>query len=113
MGEAIHYCLGNWKAFCEYANDGDLAIDNNAAENALRPIVLGRKNWLFAGSDNGGRTGAVLASLVASCKRHNVDPVTYLKDVLTRIAETPVSQLDQFLPDQWKAAQAANPAASA
>ena len=113
MGEAINYCLGNWKAFCEYVNDGDLAIDNNAAENALRPIVLGRKNWLFAGSDNGGRTGAVLASLVATCKRHGVDPVTYLKDMLTRIAETPVSQLDQFLPDRWKAARTASPAVQA
>ncbi len=108
MGEAIQYCLGNWKALCEYVNDGDLAIDNNAAENALRPIVLGRKNWLFAGSDNGGRTGAVLASLVATCKRHNVDPVAYLKDVLTRIGETPVGQLDQFLPHRWKAARAEN-----
>ena len=113
MGEAINYCLGNWKAFCEYVNDGDLAIDNNAAENALRPIVLGRKNWLFAGSDNGGRTGAVLASLVASCKRHGVDPVTYLKDVFTRIAETPVSKLDQFLPDQWKANRIAKQATTA
>ena len=113
MAEAINYCLGNWKAFCEYVNDGDLAIDNNAAENALRPIVLGRKNWLFAGSDNGGRTGAVLASLVASCKRHDVDPITYLKVVLTRIAETPVSQLQQFLPDQWKAAHPAKQAATA
>lgn len=106
MGEAMGYCLGNWPALLEYVNDGILAIDNNAAENALRPIVLGRKNWLFAGSDNGGRTGAVLASLVASCKRHGVDPFAYLKDVLTRIAATPVSQLDQFLPDRWKAAHA-------
>ncbi len=57
MGETIQDCLGNWKAFREYVNNGDLAIDNNAAENALRPIVLGRKNWLFAGSDNGGPTG--------------------------------------------------------
>jgi transposase len=107
MGEAIGYCLNHWTALTEYVNDGDLAIDNNAAENAIRPIVLGRKNWLFAGSDNGGRTGAVLASLVASCKRHGVDPFVYLKDVLTRIAATPVSQLDQFLPDRWKAAHAA------
>jgi len=106
MGEAIGYCLNHWTALTAYVNDGDLAIDNNAAENALRPVVLGRKNWLFAGSDNGGRTGAVLASLVASCKRHGVDPFAYLRDVLTRIAATPVSRLDQFLPDRWKTAQA-------
>lgn len=109
MGEAIQYCRGNWKAFREYVNDGDLAIDNNAAENALRPIVLGRKNWLFAGSDNGGPTGAVLASLVATCTRHDIDPVVYLKDVLTRIADTPVSRLDQFLPDRWKTTRATGP----
>ena len=107
MAEAIGYCLNRWAAMERYVLDGRLAIDNNAAENALRPIVVGRKNWLFAGSDNGGRTGAVLASLVASCKRHGVDPYAYLKDMLTRIASTPVSQLDQFLPDQWKAAHAA------
>jgi transposase len=110
IGTAINYCLGNWEALIRYTEDGDLAIDNNAAENAIRPIVLGRKNWLFAGSDNGGRTGAILASLVASCKRHGVDPFAYLKDVLTRIAETPLSQLDQFLPDRWKAARTSPPA---
>ena len=77
---------------------------NNAAENAIRPLVVGRKNWLFAGSDNGGRTAAVLASLVASAKQHGLDPFVYLRDVLTRIAATPVSQLDQFLPDRWQAA---------
>jgi transposase len=107
MSKAISYCLSNWDALLRYTQDGDLAIDNNAAENALRPIVLGRKNWLFAGSDNGGRTGAILASLVASCKRHGVDPYAYLKDLLTRIAATPISQLDQFLPDRWKAARLA------
>jgi hypothetical protein len=102
MGEAIRYCLGNWRALTRYTEDGDLAIDNNAAENALRPIVLGRNNWLFAGSDNGGRTGAILASLVATCRRHDVDPLAYLRDMLTRIAATPINQLEQFLPDQWK-----------
>jgi len=65
------------------------------------------------GNDHGGRAGAFPASLVASCKRHGVDPVTYLRDVLTRIAETPVSQLDQFPPDRWKAARVANPPAPA
>lgn len=103
IGQAIDYALSNWAALSRYTEDGDLAPDNNAAENALRPIVLGRKNWLFAGSDNGGRTGAILASLVASCKRHGLDPFSYLRDLLTRIAATPISQLDQFLPDRWKA----------
>jgi len=105
IGEAIGYCLGNWAALNRYVEDGDLKPDNNAAENAIRPLVVGRKNWLFAGSDNGGRTAAVLASLVASCKQHGLDPFVYLRDVLTRIAATPVSQLVQFLPDRWKAAR--------
>lgn len=104
IGEALGYCLGNWAALVRYVEDGDLKPDNNAAENAIRPLVVGRKNWLFAGSDNGGRTAAVLASLVASAKQHGLDPFVYLRDVLTRIAATPVSQLDQFLPDRWKAA---------
>lgn len=104
LGEAIGYCLGNWAALIRYVEDGDLKPDNNAAENAIRPLVVGRKNWLHAGSDNGGRTAAVLASLVASAKQHGLDPFVYLRDVLTRIAATPVSQLDQFLPDRWQAA---------
>lgn len=107
MGQAIGYCLSNWTALTRYTDSGILNIDNNIAENAIRPIVLGRKNWLFAGSDNGGRTGATLASLVASAKRHGLDPYAYLRDVFTRIAATPIAELEQFLPDRWKAAHAA------
>ena len=102
MGQAMGYCLSNWEALLRYTTDGDLSIDNNATENALRPVALGRKNWLFAGSDEGGRTGATLMSLVGSCKRHGLDPFTYLRDLLTRLPATPVSELDQFLPDRWK-----------
>jgi transposase len=103
MGQAISYCLSNWSALTCYVSDGDLAIDNNAAENAMRPVALGRKNWLFAGSNAGGQTGATLMSLVASCKRHSLDPFAYLRDVLRRLPDTPISQLDPFLPDLWKA----------
>jgi transposase len=102
MGQAIAYCLSNWAALMRYASDGDLSIDNNAAENALRPVALGRKNWLFAGSDAGGSTGATLMSLVASCKRQGLDPFAYLRDVLTRMPATPINDLDQFLPDRSK-----------
>jgi transposase len=102
MGEAITYTLNQWTALCVYLLDGDLAIDNNAAENTLRRIAIGRKNWLFCGSDNGGRTAAILFTLIASCQRHKIDPFAYLKDVLTRIAATPVSQLRDLLPDRWK-----------
>jgi transposase len=105
MGQAITYALNQWDALCVYTTDGDLAIDNNASENALRRVAIGRKNWLFCGSDNGGRTAAVLFSLMATCQRHKVDPFAYLRDTLTRIADTPTSQLDQFLPDRWQAAR--------
>jgi hypothetical protein len=80
-------------------------MDNNPAENAIRPIVLGRKNWLFAGSDKGGRTAAILSSFIASCRRHEIDPFAYLRDVLTRIVSCPISEIDQFLPDRWKTAR--------
>lgn len=101
MGQAITYALNQWDALCVYTTDGELAIDNNAAENALRRIAIGRKNWLFAGSDNGGRTAAVLFSIIASCQRHHVDPFAYLRDVLTRIAAHPACRLAELLPDRW------------
>jgi transposase len=105
MGQAITYALNQWEALCVYATNGRLAIDNNAAENALRRVAIGRKNWLFCGSDNGGHTAAILFSLIATCQRHKVEPFAYLRDVLTRIAATHISQLDQLLPDRWQAAQ--------
>jgi transposase len=101
MGLAIQYALNQWDALCVYTTDGRLAIDNNASENALRRVAVGRKNWLFAGSDNGGRTAATLFSVIATCERHKVEPMTYLRDVLTRIAAIPVSQLGTLLPDRW------------
>ena len=103
IGQAIQYALNQWDALCVYPTDGRLDIDNNAAENALRRVALGRKNWLFAGSDNGGRTAAVLFSLIATCQRHRVEPLAYLRDVLTRIAATPISQVADLLPDRWRA----------
>lgn len=104
MGQAITYALNQWDALCVYTSDGDLAIDNNISENALRRVAIGRKNWLFCGSDNGGTTAAILFSLIATCQRHKVDPFAYLRDVLTHIAATPISQIDRFLPDRWMAA---------
>ena len=105
MGTAITYALNNWDALMRYTSDGALAIDNNIAERAIRPITIGRKNYLTLGSDTGGRTAAVLYSLVASAKRHGLDPFVYLRDILATIANTPVSQLGQFLPDRWKKQQ--------
>jgi hypothetical protein len=102
LGQAIQYALNQWAALCVYATDGRLAIDNNAAENALRRVAIGRKNWLFAGSDNGGRTAATLLSLIATCQRHQVEPMAYLRDVLARIAAIPINQLATLLPDRWQ-----------
>jgi transposase len=108
IGEAISYTLNNWGALRRYADDGALEIDNNGAERSLRPIAIGRKNWMFYGSDNGGATAAVLSSLVASCKRLHIDPFVYLRDVFTRVSSHPANRLAELLPDQWKAARVAD-----
>ena len=101
-GEAIAYTLSNWTALTRYCQDGDLEIDNTGAERSLRGIAVGRRNWTFYGSDNGGRTGAVLSSLIATSKRLGVDPFAYLRDLFERISAHPKSRLAELLPDQWK-----------
>jgi transposase len=101
MGVAIDYTLSNWEALLRYTEDGDLEIDNNRAERSLRPIVVGRRNWLFYGSDKGGRTGAVLSTLIASCKRLRIEPFAYLRDLFTRISAHPHHRIDELLPDKW------------
>jgi transposase len=103
IGQAMAYALSNWEALCRYTDAGFLAIDNNAAEREIRPIALGRKNWLHLGSDNGGHTAAVLFSFTATCRRHDLDPFAYLRDVLTRLPELPPDRLDEVLPDRWQA----------
>ncbi len=103
MGRAIKYSLDQWIALCVYTTDGRLAIDNNASENALRRVALGRKNWLFCGSDDGGHTAATLFSVLATCQHHKVEPLSYLRDVLTRISATPIPHLADLLPDHWQA----------
>jgi hypothetical protein len=104
-GQAIAYTLSNWKALVRYAEDGDLEIDNNGAERSLRGVAVGRKNWMFLGSDNGGRTAAVLNSLIATCKRLRIDPSAYLRDVFERISSHPESRLAELLPDRWRVAR--------
>lgn len=107
IGLAISYTLKNWTALKRYLEDGNLAIDNNAAERALRPAAIGRRNWMFAGSDAGGQTAAVLYSMIESCKRHHIDPFEYLRDVLSRIGDHPSNKIDELLPDNWKSAKQA------
>jgi transposase len=95
---AVRYALGRWEALMRYCDDGRLEIDNNAAERALRAVALGRKNYLFAGSDRGGESAAVLYSLVGTAKLNGIDPEAYLRNVLSRIAEHPINRIDELLP---------------
>jgi transposase len=106
IAQAIAYTLSNWEALARYTEDGDLEIDNNGAERSLRGIAVGRRNWTFFGSDHGGHTAAVLSSLIASAKRHHIDPFAYLRDVFARIAGHPNNRLEELLPDKWMAARA-------
>jgi hypothetical protein len=107
MGHAIGYALNQWNALCVYATEGFLAIDNNAAERAMKRVAIGRKNWLFAGNDRAGETTAILYTLIASAERHGVDPQRYLTSVFAKLPFTPESEIDQFLPDAWKREEAA------
>ena len=107
MGQAIQYAQNHWQALCRFVQDGNLAIDNNTAERALRPICLGRNNWLFAGSERGGHAAAILYSLIASAKRHGLDPFAYLRDVLEILPALPHKRITDLFPDKWKALQSA------
>jgi transposase len=102
IGEAFQYAQNQWTALNRYLDDGDLSIDNNVAERSLRGIALGRKNYLFMGSDRGGRAAAILYSLIHSAKRHDLDPFVYLRDLLLRIPTHPNKDIHLLLPDQWK-----------
>ena len=105
IGLAIAYALKHWNALQRFTTDGFLDIDNNAAERALRDIAVGRKNWLFAGSAEGGRTAATLFTIASSCHRHRIDVFAYLQDVLERLAHEPKPSAEQsrdWLPDRWK-----------
>jgi transposase len=100
-GQAVAYTLKNWTALTRYCADGDLPIDNNGTERSLRSFAVGRNNWTFFGSDNGGKTAAVLRSFVASCELARIDPFAWFRDVLGRIAEHPVKRLEELLPHRW------------
>lgn len=102
LRKAIEYTLNQRKALCRYLEDGRLKPDNNTAENAMRPVAVSRKNWLFVGSERGGRAAALYMSLVQSCKACKINPWEYFDDMLRRIMTHPVSRLRELLPDQWK-----------
>ncbi|MFO0461489.1 MAG: IS66 family transposase [Burkholderiales bacterium] len=98
LAQAIRYALTRWAALARYAEDGRIEIDNNAAERSIRDAALGRKNWLFAGSDAGGERAAAIYSLLGSAKLNGLDPERYLRAVLERIAEHPINRVDELLP---------------
>jgi hypothetical protein len=108
---AIRYALDRWAALLRFCEDGRIEMDNNAAERALRAVALGRKNYLFAGSDNGGERAAAIYSLLGSAKLNGIDPESYLSAVLRRIADHPINRIAELLP--WNLTAAKAPAAAA
>jgi transposase len=109
--KAINYSLKRWDAFTRFLDDGRLCMSNNAAERELRAVAVGRKNWTFAGSDEGGRRAAAIYTLIATAKLNDIDPQAWLADVLARLPDHPAKRIDELLPWNWRpqtvAAQAA------
>src|SRR5947209_8120519 len=104
--KAIDYMLKRWPAFTRFLGDGRICLTNNAAERALRGIAIGRRAWLFAGSDRGGERAAAMFTLIETAKLNNVDPQAWLADILCRINDHPAAKLNQLLPWHWKTSQA-------
>jgi hypothetical protein len=102
LAKAIRYALSRWAALTRFTTDGRLEMTNNAAERAIRPLILGRKNWLFAGSDSGGERAALLYTIIESAKLNGVEPYAYLADILGRIADHLSSRIDELLPWNWQ-----------
>jgi len=102
MAEAVGYALNQWEELNVFTTDGAVPIDNNICEREMKRICLNRKNSLFVGNERGGMTAAILSSLTSTCRRHNIDPQRYLTQLLTNLPATPISQLEQWLPDRWR-----------
>ena len=109
MAEAVNYTLNQWEALNVFVSDAAVPIDNNVSEREMKRIVLNRKNSLFVGNELGGQTAAILASLTSTCRRHEIDPQQYLTQLLINLPDTPMSQLHQWLPDEWKKSHSATP----
>ena len=102
LAEAIRYALTRWPALCRFLDDGRIELDTNPVERAIRPVALGRKNHLFAGSDGGAERWAIVCSLIATAKLNDIEPYAYLKDVIERMTHGhPMSRLDDLLPWNW------------
>jgi transposase len=102
IGKAIAYSLQRWERLSRYTEDGRLNIDNNPVENSIRPVALGRKNYLFAGSHEAAKRSGMLYSLLGTCKMHGIEPYGWLKDVLQTIADHPINRISELLPHRWK-----------
>jgi len=102
LAGAINYMLNQWRALMHYLREGFLDIDNNGSERAIRPITVGRKNYLFYGSDEGGRRAANIYSIIETCKQHQVNTFDYLQDILTRLPTHPNARIRELLPYNWK-----------
>jgi hypothetical protein len=103
LGEAVRYLTNQWEALQRFVEDGRFRIDNNGAENQLRGVAIGRKNWLFAGSFEGAKRAALLYSLVQGCTLIDISPFDYLKDVLLRVATHPQRHVGELTPKAWSA----------
>lgn len=101
-GRALFYCLNNWTELTQYVKDGELKIDNNHTEREMKYVSMGKKAWLFFGSDEGGKNDAIVASLIATCRRHGVEPWVYLTDAIQKLTENPQRDLEELLPFKWK-----------
>ena len=108
LAKAMDYLLKRWPAFTRFLEDGRICLSNNAAERAMRGVALGRRSWLFAGSDRGGQRAAAMYSLITTAKMNDVDPQAWLADVLSRIAEHPAHRIDELLPWNWQPPAAAH-----
>jgi transposase len=106
MAQAVSYTLNQWAELNVFVVDGSVPTDNNISERQMKRVVLNRKNSLFVGNQRGGQTAAILSSLTSTCRRHDIDPQRYLTQLLSNLPATPMSQLDQWLPDRWKHNQA-------
>ncbi len=102
FGKALFYCLNNWTFLTQYVTDGDLSIDNNHTEREMKYIAMGKKAWLFFGSDKGARDHAIVLSVLSTCRRHGVEPWAYLTDVIQRLTENPACDLEELLPYNWR-----------
>jgi transposase len=102
FAKALFYCINNWKELNQYVTSGALAIDNNVSEREMKYVAMGRRAWLFFGSDKGGKDHAIVLSVISTCRRHGIEPWSYLTDVIQRLTENPNENLEDLLPYNWK-----------